>query len=220
MGLFDLFKKPKPKPQPEPEEQTLEELLADLRAKRMAECMPVIKRGAVADAPESFDHFNLNDVLIGTVQGQFDRFLFAGDNMRVLHDDLNYLNDLAQKANALVSGIPFFAIDPFSVAFEPFPDIQRQRWLYSKIAIEEKTPTGKLKKYPVSALIETQTGEKQARLYYTIDGIIGKGGISVHVNPNTKEFVVYGFDFINGKVSHVWKSNENGKTVLYNKNEG
>lgn len=220
MGIFDLFKTPKLKQQETQEEQTLEEYLSELRAKRMAERFPETKRGVIPNAPEGFNHFNLNDVLVGMVNGEYHYYLFAGDNLKILKDDLSYLNSFAQEANNLVKGVPYFAIDPFEVACDPFPDYQRQSWLFSRIIIEDKTPTGKLKKYPVKALIQTLNGEKTGSLYYTLDGRIGKGGIIVHLNPNTKDFIAYGFDFIADKISYVWESKETGKIMLYNKNNG
>ena len=215
MSLFkNLFKKPKAHEQ---QEQSLEEYVAELRAQRIAERQPVLSRGSVENAPDGFNHFNLNDVVIGKEENA-TRYLFAGDNAAVLIHDLQILNNLARAANNLVPGLPNFSIDKTEIAFDPFPDEVRQGWLFSRLIIEDLTGTGKLKKYPVSAHIETITGEKFATLYYTLDGAIGKGGVSVHLHPHSKQFVSYRFDFINGVVSHVRKNTEAGKIELYNKN--
>lgn len=217
MGLFNLFKKPELRTQPK-QEQSFDEFMADLRAQRMAERLPVLSRGAVKNAPEGFDHFNLNDVIIGTVPGPHGFYLFAGDNALVLRNDVAYLNEMAALAEGLAPGAPSFYIEPLTIAFDPFPDKARQGWSFSKLIIEPKTKTGKLKKYPVAAIVETMGGNLTGNLYYTIDGQIGKGWIALHLNPNTKDFVSYNMDFINGVISHVWKSDSNGKTALYNKN--
>lgn len=215
MGLFNLFKKPEPK-----QVQTFEEFMTDLRVQRMEDRQLVLSRGSVENAPAGFNHFNLDDVMVGKAKDGFQRYLFAGANAAVLIQDFQIVNDLARSANEFVPGLPDFRIDGVEIAFDPFPDEKRQSWLFSKLIIEDLTETGKLKKYPVSAVVETITGEKSAKLYYTLDGVIGKGWVSVHLFPNTKQFVAYGFDFINGVVSHVWENTESGKTVLYNKNNG
>ncbi len=215
MSLFkNLFKKPEVHKQ---QEQSLEEYVAELRAKRMAERQPVLSRGSVKNAPDGFNHFNLNDVVIGREENAI-RYLFAGDNAAVLVRDLQILNNLARAANDLVPDLPDFSIDRTEISFDPFPDEVRQRWLFSRLIIEGLTGTGKLKKYPVSAHIETITGEKFATLYYTLDGTIGKGGVSVHLHPHSKQYISYSFDFINGVVSHIWKNTQADKIELYNKN--
>lgn len=218
MPLFNIFKKQEP--QKQQNEQSLEEYMADLRAQRMVERKPVLSHGSVENAPAGFNHFNLDDVLIGYAKDGLNSYLFAGDNAATLMQDFQIVNDLSRSANALVPGLPDFHIDGVEIAFDPFPNEKRHSWLFSKLRIEDLTETGKLKKYPVSAIVETITGEKYARLHYTLGGVIGKGSVSVHLFPNTKKFVIYGFDFINGVVSHVWENTENGKAVLYNKNNG
>lgn len=215
MGLFNLFKKPEPRTQPK-QEQSFDEFMADLRAQRMAERLPVLSRGAVKNAPEGFDHFNLNDVMVGTVPGPYDHYLFAGDNALVLRNDVAYLNEMAALAGKLAPSAPPFYIEPLTIAFDPFPDKLRQGWSFSKLVIEPKTETGKLKKYPVAAIVETMSGELTGKLYYTIGGKIGKGNIVYHTSD--PDAPTYSADFINGVISHVWKSDRNGKTALYNKN--
>lgn len=215
MGLFNLFKKPEPK-RPAVQEQSFDEFMEDLRAQRMAERLPVLSRGAVKNAPEGFDHFNLNDVMVGTVPGPYDHYLFAGDNASVLINDVRYLNDMAALAADLVPDAPPFYIDPVEIAFDPFPDEKNQKWLFSRIIVEPLTETGKLKKYPVVALVETISGRLSAKMYYTRNGEIGKGNIVYHVG--SADVFGYSMDFINGVVSHVWKSTADGKLALYNKN--
>lgn len=211
MGIFNLFKKPGPK-----QEQTFEEFMTDLRVQRMTERQPVLKRGAVPGAPPGFDHFNLKEVIIGTVPGQRDCYLFAGDNALVLRNDVAYLNEMAALAESLAPGAPSFYIEPFTIAFDPFPDKKRQNRSYSKLIIEPKTETGKLKKYPVAAVVETMGGDLTGKLYYTIAGQIGKGNVVYHTGD--PDAPTYSADFIYGVISHVWKSDSNGKTALYNKN--
>lgn len=218
MSLFNIFKKPEPRKQQK--EQSFEEYMVNLRAQRMAELEPVLSAGSVENAPAGFDHFDLNDVMIGKAADGFSHYLFTGGNAAALMRDIQIVNGLARSANELVPGLPDFQIDGAEIAFEPFPDAKRQGWLFSRLIIEDFTKTGKPKKYPVSAIVQTITGEKSAKLHYTLDGVIGKGSVSVHLFPNTKQFVSYGFDFINGVVSHIWESTENGKAVLYNKNNG
>lgn len=215
MSLFNLFKKPEP--QKQQKEQSFEEYMTDLRKQRMKELQPALSRGSAENAPSGFDHFNLNDVVIGKSKEGYIHYLFAGDNAATLIHDLQAVNKLAYTANKLVPGLPNFIIDSAEIAFDPFPDKARQMWLFSKLIIEGLTETGKTKKYPVSAIIETITGEKSGRLYYTLDGKIGKGNITIHLFPNTDKFINYGFNFINGVVSHVWESKQE-KKELYNKN--
>ena len=212
MGLFDFFK-PKQK-----QDADLRDYMAELAAQRLAEYEPILSRGPVPDAPAGFDHFDLRDVLIGTVRGEYERYLFTGDNAAALIRDVHSVNRLAAEANAMAPGLPDFSIQNVEIAVDPFPDAKNQKWLYSYLIIEPQTATGKQKKYPVQAYVETFTGLKNARLYYTLDGRIGKGGVVVHVNPHTADCITYGFDFINGVVSHVWKNTGAGKVNLYNKN--
>lgn len=210
MGIFDFLKK-------KPQEQTLEELVADLRAQRFAERQPILSRGAIPNAPAGFDHFNLQDVMIGKVQ-EHGWYLFAGDNAATLVYDIRQINNYAIEANNLVPGLPTFFIDPIEIVLDPLPDNNYPQWYFSRIIIEDLTPTGKLKKYPVCAYVETITGNKNAKIYYTLNGIIGKGRIIHHINRNANNYTSYGMDFINDVVSHVWQNTENGKIVLYNKN--
>lgn len=217
MGLFNLFKKPEPKC-PAVQEQSFDEFMADLRAQRLADRQPVLSRGPVPNAPTGFDHFDLSDIVIGTEAGQHDWYLFAGNNAATLSNDVRYLNRFAEEAAVLAPGVPSLVIDPVTIAFDPFPDKERQSWHFSRLFLEPPTETGRMKKYPVTAMIETITGDRSGRLYYTPDGQIGKGSVVLHVNPHSKEFVSYSMDFINGVVSHVWKNTADGKLALYNKN--
>ena len=211
MKLFNIFKKPDQQKQ---QEQTVEELVAEIRAQRMVEWQPVLSRGSVNNAPAGFDHFNLEDVMIGTERGEYSHYLFAGDNAATLVRDLQYTNRFAREANTIVPGLPDFSISNMEVVLDPFPDASKQRWLFSRLIIADLTESGKLKKYPVQALIETIDGAKGARLYYTLNGSIGKGSYYIHGKDN----IHYSMDFINNVVSHIWRSTEDGKTVLYNKN--
>lgn len=216
MGLFDFFKKPEPQRQTT-KEQSFDEYMEDLRAQRLADRQPVLSRGPVPNAPDGFDHFDLSDVLIGTIQQEYNRYLFTGNNAATLVNDVRYLNELAQQAAELAPSAPSFIIEAVTIAFEPFPDKERQTWHFSQIIVEGLTETGRVKKYPVRAEIDTITGDLTGKLYYTLDGHIGKGSVTRHVNPHSKEFVSYRMDFINGVVSHVWKDTADGKIALYNK---
>lgn len=221
MGLFDFLKQKPSQNQVKPSSKQvlIDDFRAEMRAKRLAEWQPVFSRGSVKDAPAGFDHFNLNDVIIGTVKGEYDYYLLAGDNAAVLISDIQRVNQISEEANRIVPGLPAFEIQGVEIAFDPFPDVAAQTWLFSRIIVDSLTETGRLKKYPVSVLVETIAGEKAAKLYYTLDGTIGKGSVWIHLNRNTADFVSYSMDFINGIVSHIWKTEERGQKVqLYNKN--
>ena len=213
MGFFDFFKK-----NPSTKQVVQDDIYAEIHAKRLAELQPVTSRGFVKNAPLGFDHFNLNDVLVGTVRGEHEWYLFDGNNAAELIYDLRQLNKLASEASLLVPEIPDLSIQNVEIVTEPFPGPDGQ-WLFSRIIVEPLTETGKLKKYPVCALVQTISGKKSARLFYTLDGIIGKGSVSKSLNTHSGSFTSYGFDFINGVISHVWKNTNQGKEMLYNKSK-
>lgn len=219
MGIFDVFRK-KQAPAPE-EDQSIEDFMSEYRAKRMEEERPILFRGAVGDPlPPEFTHFDLNNVVIGRIHNEYDRYLFDGENAAMLIRDIHAVNEYALKAAELVPGIPSFYIDPVEVAVDPFPIPKQQRWQFSRIIVDAFTETGRIKKYPVRVLVETLTGEKTAHFYYLPIGLVGKGSITIHLKPNTAEHTSYSMDFINGVVSHVWENTAAGKTALYNKNNG
>lgn len=221
MGLFDFLRQKPSQNQVKPShnQDPIDDFRAELRAKRLAEWQPVLSRGSVENAPAGFDHFNLNDVLIGTECGEYRHYLFDGDNTAVLIGDLRRVNQIVADARSIVPVLPDLSIQNVEIACDPFPDALEQRWLFSRLIVEGLTETGRLKKYPVSVRVETIVGEKGARLYYMLDGTIGKGSVWIHLNRHTEDFHSYSLDFINGVLSHVWKTDSRGiKVTLYNKN--
>lgn len=217
MALFSFLKKKAPAAKKE--DQSFEEYMRDLRAGRMAENEPVLSRGSVDRAPVmNTKKFHFDDVLIGTVPGG-KHYLLDGSNAAAFIHDLDYINGIAESANAEVVGLPSFCLSQFEIAFEPFPFPERQSWQFCRLVIEDLTPTGKQKKYPLSIIVETFTDSKSAKFYYDQDGLIGKGRIRV-VNPDKSNGIAsYSMDFINGKVSHITASSLAGERFeLYNKN--